>query len=174
MFRQPAQIHIHVHLRLAGTSMYRRCLLSDEIQVLLTALIRYSGFGESNHFFLSTTWIQYICITLYNIMNTNFLQNYYFPLINPISLSKWIASWWGILRITILYIIWNLGVILARTAKSPPQGRMVSKTSKFAFFARWTPKNSKNQEKMHFFRTFLPKYFAGIEKSYNFALAFQG
>ena len=27
---------------------------------------------------------------------------------------------------------------------------------------------------MHFFRTFLSKYFAGIEKSYNFALAFQG
>ena len=27
---------------------------------------------------------------------------------------------------------------------------------------------------MHFFRTFLPKYFAGIEKRYNFALAFQG
>ena len=27
---------------------------------------------------------------------------------------------------------------------------------------------------MHFFRTFLPKYFAVIEKSYNFALAFQG
>ena len=53
-------------------------------------------------------------------------------------------------------------------------GRMASKTSKFAFFALQTPKNSKNQEKMHFFRTFLSKYFAGIEKSYNFALAFQG
>ena len=29
-------------------------------------------------------------------------------------------------------------------------------------------------EKIHFFRTFLSKYFAVIEKSYNFALAFQG
>ena len=27
----PAQIHIHVHLCLAGTSLYQRCLLPDEI-----------------------------------------------------------------------------------------------------------------------------------------------
>ena len=29
--RQPAQIHIHVQLCLAGTSLYQRCLLPDEI-----------------------------------------------------------------------------------------------------------------------------------------------
>ena len=29
--RQPAQIHIHVQMRLAGTSLCQRCLLSDEI-----------------------------------------------------------------------------------------------------------------------------------------------
>ena len=28
---QPAQIHIHVQLCLAGTSLYQRCLLPDEI-----------------------------------------------------------------------------------------------------------------------------------------------
>ena len=28
---QPAQIHIHVQMRLAGTSLCQRCLLSDEI-----------------------------------------------------------------------------------------------------------------------------------------------
>ena len=28
---QPAQIHIHVHLCLAGTSLYQRCLVADEI-----------------------------------------------------------------------------------------------------------------------------------------------
>ena len=71
------------------------------------------------------------------------------------------------------YMIYNMKFWCVRR-KFPPQGRMASKTSKFAFFARRTPKNSKNQEKMHFFRTFLSKYFAGIEKSYNFALAFQG
>ena len=30
-FWQPAQIHIHVQLCLAGTSLYQRCLLPDEI-----------------------------------------------------------------------------------------------------------------------------------------------
>ena len=37
-FRQPAQIHIHVHLRLAGTSLYRRCLFPNEFHKSLTAL----------------------------------------------------------------------------------------------------------------------------------------
>ena len=31
MFRQPAQIHIHVQLRLAGTSLCQRCQKTDEI-----------------------------------------------------------------------------------------------------------------------------------------------
>ena len=45
---------------------------------------------------------------------------------------------------------------------------------KICIFCTLNAENSRNQEKMHFFRTFLSKYFAGIEKSSNFALAFQG
>lgn len=45
---------------------------------------------------------------------------------------------------------------------------------KICFFCTLNAEKQQKSRKMHFFRTFLPKYFAGIEKSYNFALAFQG
>ena len=42
-FRQPAQIHIHVHMCLAGTSLCQRCQMPDKI---LAALKMHPYFGE--------------------------------------------------------------------------------------------------------------------------------
>ena len=42
---QPAQIHIHVQLHLAGTSLYSVACFQTKFQVPLTALIRHLYFG---------------------------------------------------------------------------------------------------------------------------------
>ena len=46
-FWQPAQIHIHVQLHLAGTSLYQRCLLPDEIPSAPNSLYHVSQVKEA-------------------------------------------------------------------------------------------------------------------------------
>ena len=56
-FWQPAQIHIHVHLRLAGTSLYRRCLFPNEFHKSLTALPHVSAIIQAEAGVISITFL---------------------------------------------------------------------------------------------------------------------
>ena len=54
------------------------------------------------------------------------------------------------------------------------RGELLRKPQNLHYLHIERRKTAKIKKKYTFFALFLSKYFAGIEKSYNFALAFQG
>ena len=51
---QPAQIHIHVQLCLAGTSLYQRCQIKNKFQILLTAPISIPALADYTNVYLNS------------------------------------------------------------------------------------------------------------------------
>ena len=51
---QPAQIHIHVQLHLAGTSLYQRCQIKNKFQILLTAPISIPALADYTNVYLNS------------------------------------------------------------------------------------------------------------------------
>ncbi len=51
-FWQPAQIHVHVQMCLAGTSLYSVACFQTKFQVPLTALIRHLHFDDQYQYFV--------------------------------------------------------------------------------------------------------------------------